>query len=195
MDRGLFESLRELRRSIAAARDLPAYLVLGDATLRELARVRPGSLQSFIDIRGIGQRKVAELGPRFVEHVTAYCRQHGLQTDVCPGSRPRSLKPKKSTRGSRGKAFEMFARGLSLEHVAHKLARAHSTTVQYLVDYIQTHKPERIDAWVDEPTYRRIAQAAAELGTARLAPLREKLGQDFSYDTLRLVACHLETRE
>src|SRR5262249_32974117 len=41
VDRDVFEALREVRLKLAGARGVPPYLILGDATLRELARIRP----------------------------------------------------------------------------------------------------------------------------------------------------------
>jgi ATP-dependent DNA helicase RecQ len=146
VDRGLFESLRELRRSVAIERGVPAYLVFGDATLRELARVRPGSLQTFITIRGIGQRKAEALGQRFVQHIAAYCLAHKLPLDAAPGTRPRTLQPSERLNASQRTAFELFAKGKSVQEVMRALNRAPSTTVQYLVEYIQTRRPQKIDA-------------------------------------------------
>src|SRR5262249_37534572 len=40
VDPGLFEELRQLRREIAAERQVPPYVVFGDATLRQLAQAR-----------------------------------------------------------------------------------------------------------------------------------------------------------
>jgi len=194
VDHGLFESLRELRREIASQRGIPAYVVFGDATLRELARVRPGSLRSFINIRGIGQRKAAEFGPQFVQQIVAHCRNHKLQLDVSTGTRPRLLLRPKPRRRSRQAAFELFDQGLSIDQAAEKLDRARSTTVQYLVEYIQACRPQRIDTWVDEATYRRVAEAAAQVGTDGLAPIRERLGNEIPHDLIRLVVRHLEVR-
>ena len=78
VDRGLFESLRALRREIAADRGVPAFVIFGDATLRELARTRPASLDAFSGVRGVGQRKVTDLGERFVQHIVKYCNERGL---------------------------------------------------------------------------------------------------------------------
>ncbi len=203
IDRGLFESLRELRRTIAAERGLPAYVILGDATLRELARVRPGSLRTFINVRGIGQRKAADLGERFVKHIVAYCRQHNLQLDAAPGSRPRSLTPsaddtptpsKRLSRSLRT-AFALFEKGHSVDEVAQLMGRAHSTASQYLTEYIENKKPAKIDTWVDDAMYRRIADAAEKHGTRPLKPIFDALGGSVPYDIIRLVARHLEVRE
>ncbi|MEA1871664.1 MAG: RecQ family ATP-dependent DNA helicase, partial [Candidatus Bipolaricaulota bacterium] len=44
VDRGLFETLRTLRRDLATSRNVPAYIVFGDASLRDMARRRPSTL-------------------------------------------------------------------------------------------------------------------------------------------------------
>ena len=82
VDRGLFESLRALRRQIADERSVPAYVVFGDATLRDLARTRPASASSLRQIRGVGERKLTDLGARFLAHIDDYCRSHPLPRDV-----------------------------------------------------------------------------------------------------------------
>jgi ATP-dependent DNA helicase RecQ len=78
VDPGLFESLRRLRREIADQRGVPAYVVFSDATLRDMARLRPGSSAAFLGVRGVGERKLADLGRRFLDHIASYCRANGL---------------------------------------------------------------------------------------------------------------------
>jgi len=82
VDGGLFEHLRSVRAEIAQARGLPAYIVFGDATLRDMARIRPASPRSFLLVRGVGEKKLVDLGPRFLEEVARYCEAHGLERDV-----------------------------------------------------------------------------------------------------------------
>ena len=89
VDRGLFDSLRALRRQVANERHVPPYVLFSDATLRDMARARPGSPGAFLNVRGIGERKLADLGPRFLEHVAAYCHEHQLRLDAAIGDRPR----------------------------------------------------------------------------------------------------------
>ena len=62
VDTGLFETLRNLRRQLADERRVPAYVLFSDATLRDMARVRPGSPSALLGIRGVGERKLADLG-------------------------------------------------------------------------------------------------------------------------------------
>ena len=62
VDRDLFERLRALRLEIARARGVPPYVIFHDTTLRELARLRPATIDALHGIRGIGARKAEELG-------------------------------------------------------------------------------------------------------------------------------------
>jgi len=82
VDAGLFETLRNLRRQLADERRVPAYVLFGDATLRDMARVRPGSPNALLGIRGVGERKLADLGERFLEIIETYCREKRLPLDV-----------------------------------------------------------------------------------------------------------------
>ncbi|HUI27794.1 MAG TPA: RecQ family ATP-dependent DNA helicase, partial [Candidatus Kryptonia bacterium] len=89
VDTGLFESLRALRRTVASERGVPPYVIFSDATLRDMARARPGSAPAFLNVRGVGERKLADLGARFLAHIAAYCGEHGLALDAAVGDRLR----------------------------------------------------------------------------------------------------------
>ncbi|MFO0963098.1 MAG: RecQ family ATP-dependent DNA helicase [Phycisphaerales bacterium] len=71
VDTALFERLRALRREIAAERGSPPYLIFSDATLHELAAARPTTLAEFARIKGVGAKKLAEFGERFVAAISA----------------------------------------------------------------------------------------------------------------------------
>lgn len=66
VDRDLFERLRGVRLQIARARGVPPYVIFHDTTLRELARVRPKTMEELHGIRGIGARKAEDLGETFL---------------------------------------------------------------------------------------------------------------------------------
>ena len=65
-DDELFETLRALRRTMAEERGIPPYLIFSDASLREMARERPTTKDAFLQVKGVGLRKLNELGPRFL---------------------------------------------------------------------------------------------------------------------------------
>jgi ATP-dependent DNA helicase RecQ len=71
VDRALFERLREVRLTLARGRGVPPYVIFHDTTLREMARLRPTTPGALRDIYGVGQRKAEDVGPAFLEVITA----------------------------------------------------------------------------------------------------------------------------
>lgn len=61
-DAALFERLRGWRRQTALEHDVPAYVILHDATLREIAQRRPGDLDALGSIPGMGAKKLESHG-------------------------------------------------------------------------------------------------------------------------------------
>lgn len=192
VDRGLFESLRELRRQVAEERRVPAYVVFGDTTLRDLARVRPGSAASFLNVHGIGERKLADLGPRFLEHIAAYCTGHQLALDAAVGGRPRRTRQRASTRrDTKQTAFDMFRNGATVEHVAAATGRALGTSWGYLAEFVEVRRPQHLDPWLDPGTYQAVAEAVQDVGSHYLKPVFEHLGGKVPYEHIRVVVAHL----
>jgi ATP-dependent DNA helicase RecQ len=66
VDRDLFERLRAVRLEIARSRGVPPYVIFHDATLREMARLRPTSISALLAVKGIGARKADDLGETFL---------------------------------------------------------------------------------------------------------------------------------
>ena len=65
-DRDLFAVLRDLRREIARERDVPPYVVFSDAVLRAMARQVPRTAAQLRAISGVGEKKLADFGARFL---------------------------------------------------------------------------------------------------------------------------------
>jgi ATP-dependent DNA helicase RecQ len=65
----LFEALRALRRRLAQEKGVPPYLIFSDRTLAELAARRPKNAAEFREVKGVGDRKAAELGALFLAEI------------------------------------------------------------------------------------------------------------------------------
>ena len=72
VDRGLFEQLRDVRLQVARARGVPPYVVFHDATLREMARLKPVSAGELLSVKGVGARKAEDLGEVFLEAIRRF---------------------------------------------------------------------------------------------------------------------------
>jgi len=73
-DEILFARLRDFRKRLADERKVPAYVIFGDATLRQLAREYPETNDALEGIFGMGEKKRAELGPTFTAFITEFLK-------------------------------------------------------------------------------------------------------------------------
>lgn len=71
-DEGLFEALRQLRKKLADQLAIPAYIVLSDKTLHLLALKKPGDMETFGEISGIGEFKKEKYGKDFLAVINEY---------------------------------------------------------------------------------------------------------------------------
>jgi ATP-dependent DNA helicase RecQ len=158
--------------------------------LRELACIRPTSVDKFAGVKGVGAQKLKDFGESFVAAIDEYCQANDLATDQdsphpsTGASVPRQSRPIKSTSFV---AFDLFRAGKSIDEVATVLGRAQSTVSGYLSDFIRHDNIIDPKPWVDDATIRRIDSALHVAEEGRLKPIFEHLGGDVSYDAIRIV--------
>ncbi len=70
INQDLFDALRNLRRDLARERGLAPYLIFNDRSLAEMAARKPRSPEEFRRIKGVGDKKAADLGPVFLARIT-----------------------------------------------------------------------------------------------------------------------------
>lgn len=63
----LFGKLKALRKRIADAKGLPAYIVFSDAALLDMVQLKPRSEEEFLLVQGVGPKKLAQYGAEFLE--------------------------------------------------------------------------------------------------------------------------------
>jgi len=69
VDRDLFERLRAMRLQVARTRGVPPYVIFHDTTLREIARLKPTTMDALRHVYGVGARKADDLGERVLLEV------------------------------------------------------------------------------------------------------------------------------
>jgi ATP-dependent DNA helicase RecQ len=197
VDKELFETLRELRRTKAEAKQVPPYVIFGDATLRELAKYRPTTPERFLEIKGIGQQKSTDYGPDFLQAIRDYCQSHSLDTDLEQKQIAPSVLRDRPTNYNRTtlKAFELFRNGQSVAQVGASLARAESTVYGYLFDFLREETITDPTPWVDAELAKQIEQAASQTDGTRLKPIFELLEGKVPYEQIRIVMSCLRNRD
>jgi ATP-dependent DNA helicase RecQ len=216
VDRALFDSLRGLRTQIARERQVPPYVIFGDATLRDMARQRPTTREALRQISGIGEVRLRDFGDRFLERLVAHARPAAPPAPPAkpkPAPAPRAVIPIRPDlsnhpifRAAEGdddgpaaaalsprlrEATPLFQAGSSVEDVARRLDWSVAAAVSVLCEFIRAQQPASISPWVDAATYRRVAQVARRVGPDRPNAIFRELGSDVSLDVIRPVLAHL----
>ncbi|MEI7552759.1 MAG: DNA helicase RecQ [Verrucomicrobiota bacterium] len=78
-DELLFARLRRFRKQLADQRQVPAYIVFGDNTLRAMARYYPSTADAMEGIPGMGEKKRAEFADAFAAEIAAYLAANSRQ--------------------------------------------------------------------------------------------------------------------
>ncbi len=99
-----------------------------------------------------------------------------------------SLAPKArlSTKLTQLETFDFYNKGMGIEEIAEVRELTKGTIVKHLCFLMEKGLPVDINKFVSPVKQRKIKEAAAKIEGGRLAPLKEILGEDFSYDEIRL---------
>jgi ATP-dependent DNA helicase RecQ len=86
-DEVLFESLRKLRKAVADQRDVPAYVIFSDVSLRQMAGQYPMDPGAFRRVHGVGDKRLSDLGPAFMRAIEEHVASHGKKS-AAPAAAP-----------------------------------------------------------------------------------------------------------
>ena len=194
-DQELFDSLRALRKRIADEWKVPPYVIFHDVVLREMASLFPLSSESFGRINGVGARKLADLGNQFLAVIRPYAQAKGLPDRT---ARP----PLGERRGGVGRLGEtiyetnkLLQQGLTVAEMSERRGLAERTIIGHLERLVMAEGSIEIDYLLPPPNrVAKIRSAFLRAESAFLAPARELLGEEFSYNELALARLGLRQR-
>jgi ATP-dependent DNA helicase RecQ len=188
----LFSKLKELRLKLAMQENVPAYIVLSDATLIELATYLPLQKEDFAKISGFGNVKLEKYGKQFWQVVSDYCNENKLHSRIHLKVAKHIRKEKRDVdSGTKRQSFDLFHLGHSIEEIAEIRRFAVSTIENHLTFYVESGlldinqivKPEKIAA---------IQKALEHSDGLLLSPVKNVLGDTISYGEIRMVMAHLK---
>lgn len=71
-EEALFTALKALRMRLAERDHVPAYIVFTNATLQDMARKRPTTMEAFLEVSGVGKYKAEQYGKIFLEEIRKF---------------------------------------------------------------------------------------------------------------------------
>ncbi|MDB5127425.1 MAG: ATP-dependent helicase RecQ [Mucilaginibacter sp.] len=186
----LLANLRKQRQEIAIGENLPAYIILSDATLLEIATYLPQKMDELRLISGFGDVKLAKYGREFLAVINSYSKEKGLTSRITQKSVKRerkAAKPKKSKLSDTFKAtYLLYKEGKNVTEIAHERGLSPTTIEGHLSRFIQTGQLD-VYNFVNESKIPAIKDAVESYGSAMLAPLKEILGDAYTYGEIKAV--------
>lgn len=169
----LLERLKKLRKRIADVNFVPPYVIFADSTLKVMAQSQPQSLQEFAKISGVGSYKLQQYGETFVSEIRAFCQEQQLPIPLPSGSQMNTL--------------QYYQQGLEVKEIARQRGLSLNTIYKHLCELIEMEQPIDIDNLVARSKQENIIRAIQEIGDRSLTNLKEKLGENYSYEEIQLV--------
>jgi len=203
LNRALFEELRSVRRNIADSLNLPPYVVFSDATLQEISTTLPLTPEQLLGITGIGPHKQRQFGKAIIDTVRVFINHHPEvqaleKKSIIDSKREKKESLKKGTSLLTPSLLEtkkLFTEGNGPREIAEQRSLSISTVYEHLSQLIESKSISDIESLVKKDRLRKIETVFAEVGLEFLRPAKEKLGDDISYEELKIVRAWIKSQE
>jgi ATP-dependent DNA helicase RecQ len=164
-----------------------------------MALRRPQDDAHFALIPGVGQRKLEAYGTLFTDAIREYCLLHNMEMDLEPleETQPETstTRAHTHTNASRGMTHQitlsMYKAGKSIEEIAQERSLKPSTVMSHLAELVEDGETIDITPLIPAGHHDVIVAALYQVGFTTLKPVKELLGDEYSYDEIRLVRAYL----
>lgn len=187
-EKELFEDLKKLRNGMAHEENVPAYLILSDSSLMDLATYLPLRTEDLAKISGFGVFKIEKYGQPFLEMIQDFCNEKGLDTRIelkQPKRERKSRAPRERETDTKKISFDLFQEGDTIETIAEKRMLSPNTIETHLAYYVSNGQLQ-VDVLVPKDKQELIYQSIQKYGKNNLRQLKESLPEEISYGEIKL---------
>jgi ATP-dependent DNA helicase RecQ len=178
VDKDLLEYLREWRRGVAQRGNMPAFMVLHDATLEDLCRKLPRTPADLLHVSGIGERKAASHGAAILFALESY--RSGARATQREESK---VSPAEETMG-------LLSEGRTFEEIAQIRERRLNVVIDLVAELVERGRLAFNDQWIPADRRRQIEDVINRLGSQRMKNIKDALPPEITYGEIRLVAAN-----
>jgi len=193
-DEILFGRLRELRKRLADERDVPAYIIFSDVSLRQMARNYPASESEFTRISGVGEKKLREFGEIFLGEITAHLQANPRQI-FAEDSFVVPLPQRSQVGDSARDTIRRFHAGESVEQIAASRGLVSGTIYGHLATAIEAGEKIDLAQLLAAEAQVEIAAAFKRTGWGNVVGARELLGEKYDYGLLRIFRASVNAKK
>ena len=182
-DPELMEYLKEWRRSVSLRENVPAFMVMNDATLEDLCRKLPRNLWELRTVSGIGEKKAAAHGAAILSAMEQF--QQGA----------RASKREEAKTSPAEETMRLLTAGRTFEEIAQIRERRLNTVIDLVAELVERGRIPFDERWISAGRRGQIEAAIERLGVERMKPVKDALPPEITYGEIRLVAAKYRTKE
>jgi ATP-dependent DNA helicase RecQ len=174
-----------VRRKLADERNVPAYVIFSDVSLREMARNYPTTTTEFRRIPGVGEQKLKDFADAFVGEIKNYLADNPRRTF---SNGLDSLRPLRRSRlnDSERETLRRFRSGESVDDISRARGFVRSTIYDHLEAAIKSGERLEPDRFFTAAQHEEIASAFRKVFNGSLADIKSLLNGKYDYGELRI---------
>lgn len=198
-DNTLLDVLTQLRKRLADEEQVQAYRIFSNAILADIARTKPGTLDAFSAISGVGEFKLNKYGADFVALISANTSEaeRTMQGKAVKSASKATSGKTKKTKNSQDiyqvkssstieETFELLSRGLSAAEIAEQRKLKLETIYSHLFNLHLLGKDVDISPLINQEDIQCIQKKWQELDqTPSSKALFHALDERYRYDQIK----------
>ena len=200
----VFDALKEWRTQVASVAGVPAYVVMYDRTLAELANALPERTSELDSIHGLGPVKIEKYGQALLDVIHSSRNASNSRFDsIAKETEAPILEPVKKKKENKEKekkektwviTYKMYKEGKTVMQIAQERSLTETTILGHLARYVESgdidvHKLVSNDVIEKVSAYMNSRNG----GAVAIKEVFEYFNETISYGDIRLVLSHLNS--
>ena len=174
----LFEKLRQLRKELAQKKGVPPYLIFSDASLEEMAAMKPTNENEFSNISGVGEVKLRQYGRSFIKAIIDFINEKSVEGVKIEGT-------------TQLLTFQLYKRGFSAEQIAVERNLSMQTVYDHLVKMYAKGEAVNINHFVKKPVIKKVVNVLQNISAPyKLKEIYDDLNGEIPYHQIRFALAY-----
>ena len=200
----VFDALKEWRTQVASVAGVPAYVVMYDRTLAELANALPERTSELDSIHGLGPVKIEKYGQALLDVIHSSRNASNSRFDsIAKETEAQILEPVKKKKEKKEKekkektwviTYKMYKEGKTVMQIAQERSLTETTILGHLARYVESGDID-VHKLVSNDVIEKVSayMSSRNGGAVAIKEVFEYFNETISYSDIRLVLSHLNS--
>ena len=195
----VFDALKEWRTQVASVAGVPAYVVMYDRTLAELANALPERTSELDSIHGLGPVKIEKYGQALLDVIHSSRNASNSRFDsIAKETEAPILEPMKKKKEKKEKTwvitYKMYKEGKTVMQIAQERSLTETTILGHLARYVESGDID-VHKLVSNDVIEKVSayMSSRNGGAVAIKEVFEYFNETISYGDIRLVLSHLNS--